>query len=183
VLANGIALYGGRDITVSGNLVADTLTEGGGLHLGNRFDAVPASGTILFDSNIIIRSGSIDPRWHFGVGALWFYALDAPITADVRVRDTVLVDSTDEAIQFLGKPIREIWLERLAMLGAGGPALQIQSSGVAHLRGSRAVDMGQPAIRRCDRAFRLDSFGNRGLSGENAVGCPSGSLGANAPGR
>jgi hypothetical protein len=181
VLANGIALYGGRDITVSGNLVADTLTEGGGLHLGNRFDAVPASGTILFDSNIIIRSGSIDPRWHFGVGALWFYALDAPITADVRVRDTMLIDSTDEAIQFLGKPIREIWLERLSMLGAGGPALQIQSGGVAHMRGSRAVDMGQPAIRRCDRAFRLDSFGNRGLSGENAVGCPPGSVRANAP--
>ena len=40
-LANGVAVYGGADIAVSGNLVADTLTEGGGIHLGNRFGAVP----------------------------------------------------------------------------------------------------------------------------------------------
>jgi hypothetical protein len=41
ILANGVAIYGGHDISVSDNLVSDTLTEGGGLHLGNRFRAVP----------------------------------------------------------------------------------------------------------------------------------------------
>ncbi len=41
ILANGVAIYGGHDIAVSDNLISDTLTEGGGLHLGNRFGAVP----------------------------------------------------------------------------------------------------------------------------------------------
>jgi hypothetical protein len=35
ILANGVAIYGGHDIVVSDNLISDTLTEGGGLHLGN----------------------------------------------------------------------------------------------------------------------------------------------------
>ena len=172
ILANGIALYGGHDLHVSGNLIADTLTEGGGLHLGNRFDAVPVSGRILFDHNIVIRSGSIDPRWHFGVGALWLYALDAPIAADVRVEDITLIDSTDEAIQFLGKPIAEIWFKRLSIRGARGPAIQIQSDGVAHLSASRATGLGAPAFRRCNREFRLTRFNNEGLIGESDAGCP-----------
>lgn len=173
VLANGIALYGGHDIEVSGNIVADTLTEGGGLHLGNRFEAVPVSGGIVFAGNAVFRSGSIDPRWHFGVGALWFYALDAPITAGITVRDTTLSDSTDEAIQFLGKPIGGVRLKHLRIQRAGGPAIQLQSDGIAHVSASRATGLGTPAVRRCNRDFRLTRLDNEGLDGESGQGCPS----------
>jgi hypothetical protein len=65
ILANGVAIYGGHDITVSDNLIADTLTEGGGLHLGNRFGAVPLSGKISLKGNMVVRGGSIDPRWQW----------------------------------------------------------------------------------------------------------------------
>jgi hypothetical protein len=71
ILANGVAIYGGHAIAVSDNLIADTLTEGGGLHLGNRFDAVPLSGMISLKGNMVVRGGSVDPRWHIGVGAVW----------------------------------------------------------------------------------------------------------------
>lgn len=37
ILANNIAIYGGRDIEVSDNLVYDTLTNGGGIHISNRY--------------------------------------------------------------------------------------------------------------------------------------------------
>ena len=172
VLANGIALYGGHDIEVSGNLVADTLTEGGGLHLGNRFDAVPASGPILFADNLVVRSGSFDPRWHFGVGALWFFALDAPIAADVTVRDTVLLDSNEEAIQFLGKPIGKMTLDGLKIERAKGPAIQLQSDGAATLTRSVANGLGAPAVLRCNRDFKLSRDANGGLEGESEKGCP-----------
>ena len=167
VLANGIALYGGHDIEVSGNLIADTLTEGGGLHLGNRFDAVPASGPILFADNLVVRSGSFDPRWHFGVGALWFYALDAPIAAAVTVRDTRLLDSNEEAVQFLGKPIGDVTLERLTIDGAKGPAIQLQSAGEATVTDSRIARVGTPIVLRCNRDFSLN-----GLDGDGGEGCP-----------
>jgi hypothetical protein len=150
ILANGIAIYGGRDIRVSGNLVADTLTEGGGLHLGNRFDAVPVAGKIRFDRNLVVRSGSTDPRSRAGIGALWFYALDAPISADIKVSDTQLIDSTEEAIQFTGRPIRRVRLKGVSIRGAKGPAILLQSAGPAHLSHSSAAQAGAPAIRRCN---------------------------------
>jgi hypothetical protein len=55
ILANGAAIYGGHDIAATDNLIADTLTEGGGLHLGNRFGAVPLSGKISLKGNIVVR--------------------------------------------------------------------------------------------------------------------------------
>ncbi|CAG2180681.1 unnamed protein product, partial [Oppiella nova] len=40
ILANNIAIYGGTDIEVSDNFVYDTITNGGGLHVSNRYNGV-----------------------------------------------------------------------------------------------------------------------------------------------
>ncbi|MDB5710561.1 MAG: mycodextranase [Sphingomonas bacterium] len=171
ILANGIAVYGGHDIRVSGNLIADTLTEGGGLHLGNRFAAVPASGKILFDHNTVLRSGSIDPQSHAGTGALWFYALDAPISAGIIVRDNALIDSTREAVQFTGKRIQQVWLKALSIRGAHGPTLLLQSAGVAHLSDSNAAEVDTPMIRRCNPAFRLTQSNQKPMLVQDSINC------------
>ena len=71
-LANGIAIYGGNDNTVTGNLVLDTgITQGGGIQVGQRFTSTPV-GLTTISNNTLIRDGSLDPNWQFGVGALWF---------------------------------------------------------------------------------------------------------------
>ncbi len=171
ILANGIAIYGGHDIEVSGNLIADTLTEGGGLHLGNRFGAVPVSGRIAFTDNMVVRGGSFDPNWRFGVGALWFYALDAPIAADVEVRGTVLLGSSEEAVQFLGKRVGHVLLDGLTVHG-GAAALQLQSPGSATLRHSTAQGLRGAAVLRCDPTFRLRVTGSDGFTPVTAKGCP-----------
>jgi parallel beta-helix repeat protein len=45
MLANGIAIYGGHDNTVSGNLVEDTgITQGGGITVAQRFSSTPTRG-------------------------------------------------------------------------------------------------------------------------------------------
>lgn len=120
VLANGIAVYGGRNIEVRDNLVADTLTRGGGLHLGARFDATPAEGRITFAGNVLARTGSIDPVWRFGVGAIWLYALDRPIDADIRVEDNTVIDSTGAALMTLGRDVRTLTVKGLAVTGGRG---------------------------------------------------------------
>ena len=77
ILANGIAIYGGRDNIVSDNRVIDSgLSQGGGIHVGQRFASTPLGRTDVL-RNTIIRSGNLDPNWQFGVGALWFDARDA----------------------------------------------------------------------------------------------------------
>jgi hypothetical protein len=164
ILANGIAIYGGRDIIVADNLVADTVTEGGGLHFGSRFNATPATGTILFSGNMVVRGGVMDPHWHSGVGAFWIYALDHPIGgARIDVRDMVLIDSSYEAIQFLGKPIAGVTLDRVEIRGAGTSALQLQAPGSALIHNMVASGLNGPGIAGDDVAFRIvDGGGNRG---------------------
>jgi len=154
ILANGIAIYGGRDIRVSDNLVADTLTQGGGIHIGNRFDAVPLAGTICIIDNLLVRTGSFDPNWKFGVGALWFYALDRPITADIHASGSALMDSTLSAIQFIGKPIRSVQMTRTTISRAS-TWLQLQSAGKATVSDLDATGLDEPSIQRCHAAFTL----------------------------
>lgn len=105
-LANGIAIYGGGNVRLEGNLVADTLTRGGGLHFGARFGATPFEGRISVTDTLLVRAGSIDPAWRFGVGALWLYALDGPIEEPVIDVDGLeIVDPTGPALMTLGQGI------------------------------------------------------------------------------
>lgn len=145
VLANGIAVYGGRDIEVRDNLVADTLTRGGGLHLGARFDATPVEGRIVFSGNVLARTGSIDPVWRFGVGAIWLYALDRPIAADIRIEGDTVIDSTDAAMLTLGKDVRTLAVEGLTITGGTG-LLTARSPGQARIEGDAGIEILDPGF-------------------------------------
>jgi hypothetical protein len=158
VLANGIAVYGGRDIVVANNLAADTLTEGGGIHLANRFHAVPLSGRIGVHGNLLVRTGSYDPHWRFGIGAVWLYAPDAPIDAAIDLDDNELVDTTLPALQFLGESIAEVQVHGLDIEGAYD-WLQVQSAGSASFAGVRARGLDHVGYGRCNASFRA-TFAN-----------------------
>src|SRR5260221_1932451 len=86
ILANNIAIYGGADNSILDNMVSDTLTEGGGIHVGNRFKSVPLSGVTTIARNTIARGGDKAPTMHFWVGAIWVYAVDASMTGTSHVR-------------------------------------------------------------------------------------------------
>jgi hypothetical protein len=171
ILANGVAIYGGHDITVTDNLISDTLTEGGGLHLGNRFHAVPLSGKISLRGNMVVRGGSFDPRWRIGVGAVWLYALDAPIKARIEFQTTTLLDSSQEAILVIGKRIDGLVVNGLRVDRAGGSLIELRADGSATLSGVDADGVLDPAVRTCG-AFLLDRQGsNNGLNSSSAHGC------------
>jgi Pectate lyase superfamily protein len=171
ILANGVAIYGGRDIAVSDNLIADTLTEGGGLHLGNRFNAVPLAGTISLKGNMVVRGGSVDPRWQIGVGAVWLYALDAPIKAEIDLQTTTLLDSSREAVLLLGKRIDGLVVNGLRVDGAVGSLIELRAEGSATLSGVDAAGVSGPAVLTCG-AFLLDWKGsNNNVDTSSAHGC------------
>jgi hypothetical protein len=132
VLANGIALYGGTNNSVTDNYVADQQAEGGGIHVGNRFSPVtPVSGIITIARNVIIRCGSEDyyQGWNFGTGALWFYALDTAMTATINVDDNQILDSNYEAIHFIGSSISNVTFNRDQIIGAGTFAIESRANG------------------------------------------------------
>jgi hypothetical protein len=147
VLANNIAVYGGADNQVTDDVVSDTQTQGGGIHLANRFNAVPMSGTTTIARDTALRTGVLDPNWRYGVGALWFWASDSEMAGAIRVNDVDLIDSSYEGIQFTGSSVSNVEFDNVKIAGAGTFALQLEAHGAAGFKDVVATDIGGPAGR------------------------------------
>jgi len=155
VLANGIAIYGGRDIRIDRNLVADTLTQGGGIHIGNRFGAVPVSGRIRVAGNVVARAGSWDPNWRHGVGAIWFYALDAPMTAAIAVIGGTILDSSEAAFSLTGEAITRLSIRDVAVDRTGSHLLQLRSPATVTIDDLDITRVGMAGALACVEGARL----------------------------
>ncbi|GAA5190579.1 hypothetical protein GCM10023322_46060 [Rugosimonospora acidiphila] len=168
ILANGIAIYGGHDNTVSDNRVIDAgLTQGGGIHVAQRFASTPLGKTSVL-RNTLIRDGSLDPNWQFGVGALWFDARDAAINAAVSVDNVLIQQSPYEAIQFVsGSNISGVTINNATIQNTGTYVVQEQVGGAATITNSTATGTQAPqAIYNCGVGFTLtDGGGNSGITG------------------
>lgn len=177
VLANDFAIYGGRDNTVSDDIAADTVTQGGGVHVGNRFGAVPLAGTTHISGNLLVRTGDLVPNQPTEIAALWFYADDEPMTGKIDVHDDVLYDSSYAGIQFYGKRIDNVTIRRVTILRAGTFALQLQAPGSASLSQVLAIGLGAAGTYDCDSGFTVDrGRGNWGWWGTRCGFPPSGAL-------
>ncbi|ROQ60026.1 F5/8 type C domain-containing protein [Streptomyces sp. 840.1] len=137
ILANNIVTYGGKDITISDNVMSDTISNGGGLHIANRYPGVNSgqgtavSGTTTAARNTLIRTGNNDYNWQFGVGAVWFSGLNEPINATINITDTEILDSSYAAIHFIEGATNGVHFKNIKIDGAGTYALQVQSPGTA----------------------------------------------------
>jgi hypothetical protein len=120
---------------------------------GNRFDAVPVAGEIRIRRNMLVRSGSFDPNWRHGVGALWFYALDHPISAAIRVSHLEIRDPVEEAILFTGSRVATVSLAGITITGTAN-FLVARSSGVAELNAGGTLGP-TPRARLCNPEFHL----------------------------
>jgi hypothetical protein len=164
ILANGVAVYGGRNIGVSDNLIADTLTEGGGIHLGTRFHSTPFAGSVNIERNRLVRTGSLDPNWHYGIGAIWLYALERPIEgARITLRLNRIEDSSCEAVQLLGpQPISGIILDQLDIEKSKDAPLALQAPGALEVRGLRSAASDDYQIAVPENFRLIEGSGNSG---------------------
>jgi hypothetical protein len=166
ILANGIAIYGGHDNFVTDNRVIDAgLTQGGGIHVAQRFASTPLGRTDVL-RNTIIRSGSLDPNWQFGVGALWFDARDAAMNGLTNVDNILIQQSPYEAIQFVsGSSITNVKINNATIQNTGTWVVQEQVGGSATITNSTATGIGAPGpIYSCGVGFTLtDGGGNSGI--------------------
>ena len=168
ILANGIAIYGGHDNTVSGNLVQDSgITQGGGIHVGQRFTSTPV-GTTTISNNTLVRNGSLDPNWQFGVGSLWFDGSQGAITGPINVTNALILQSPWEAIQWVEGTVSGVNLNNVTIAGTGTFAMQEQTGGTASFTNVTATGVNGPApVYSCEGGnFTVtDGGGNSGLSG------------------
>lgn len=165
VLANNIAIYGGAFNSARNNMLLDTLTSGGGLHVGNRFNAVPLAGVTVLDGNELHRAGQFDPGFRFGVGAVWLYALDEPLTGDIIVSNTRVFDSPCEAFQFIGSRVVNVSVVNASVNNVGTFVFQLQASGSASVTDVVATGSQFAGVYDCSSGFELvDGSGNAGFT-------------------
>ncbi|MCT4352272.1 right-handed parallel beta-helix repeat-containing protein [Streptomyces sp. Je 1-79] len=165
-LANGIAIYGGEDNTVRGNLVADPVREGSGLHAGSRFGAEPFTGTLRFTGNTTVRAGTLDLNWKIGLGALWFYALDKSIDADIQVTGDHYLDSTYNAIMLVSDygvkdkvDIPAVHFKDVRVDGTGTSVLSARVKGSATFENVDARNVGAVGVNNCG-SFNFPTAGS-----------------------
>src|ERR1700722_4523117 len=170
-LANGIAIYGGNNNTVSGNLVVDTgITQGGGIHVGQRFSSTPV-GLTTISNNTMIRDGDLDPNWQFGVGALWFDGSQGWGPGPINVSNALIEQSPFEAIQWVEGTISGVNLNNVTIAGTGTFALQEQDPGTATATNVVATGVAQanagnaPSYSCEGGSFTItDNGGNSGIA-------------------
>ena len=180
MLANGIAIYGGHDNTVTGNLVADTgITQGGGIQVGQRFTSTPV-GTTTISNNTMIRDGDLDPNWQFGVGALWFDGSQGAITGPINVTNALIEQSPFEAVQWVEGTISGVNLSNVTIAGTGTFALQEQTGGAASFTNVTATGVAQanagnaPSYNCEGGGFAItDGGGNSGITPTQCNGWPA----------
>jgi hypothetical protein len=179
-LANGIAVYGGDDNTVTGDRVVDTgITQGGGITVAQRFTSTPVGKTTI-SNNTLIRDGDLDPNWLFGVGALWFDGSQGTVTGPIDVTNALIEQSPYEAIQWVEGTVSGVNLNNVSIIGTGTFALQQQTPGSATLQnvtatGVAQANQGKSPSYSCEGSnFTVtDDGGNSGISPTQCDGWPA----------
>ncbi|MBB2921344.1 glycosyl hydrolase family 28-related protein [Cellulomonas cellasea] len=156
VLANGIAVYGGRDNTVADNLVADPVREGSALHAGYRHGSTDFAGYLAFERNTTVRAGTRELNWDIGVGAIWFYALEGHMDADFRVTDSDFLDVSYNAIQVVSDwsvkdvyGVEHVTVRDVRVDGAGTNVLNARAFGSMTVKNLDARNVGHPFVNNC----------------------------------
>jgi hypothetical protein len=155
-LANGIAIYGGTDTTVSNNLIADPIREGSAIHVGSRFGAEPFTGYVRIADNTTVRSGTYELNWNIGLGAIWFYALEKNIDADIQVVGDHFLDSTYNAIMLVADwPVKDLYsitnvhFKDIRVDGTGTSVLSARVAGGATFENVDARNVGAVGVNNC----------------------------------
>ncbi|MWA15675.1 discoidin domain-containing protein [Streptomyces sp. BA2] len=156
-LANGIAIYGGRDITVKDNLILDTNALGSGIAISNQkfMDPFfPLAGTITVSGNTLVRTGAMNPNWQHPMGALRVDAYDSAIEATVNITDTTITDSPWSAYEFVsgggtGKAVKNVSIDRTTIDKVGTVVVQAETPGAVKMSNVKATGVGAAGIYNC----------------------------------
>ncbi len=126
-LANNIAVYGGKDIQITDNIIYDTVVNGAGINISTNFNPKPFEGIITIARNTLLRCGSQDYNNNQNDGAIWFNTVQGNDNlAKVIVKDNLIVDSTFQGISFANRgSIRNVTLESNAIVNAGSYGIDV----------------------------------------------------------
>ena len=80
------------------------------IQVGSRFGAEPFTGHLWITNNTTVRAGTYELNWNIGLGAIWFYALEKNIDADIEVVGDNFLDNTYNAIMLVSDfPVKDLY--------------------------------------------------------------------------
>jgi len=182
LFANGIAFYGGSDHQITDNYIQDTVCEGSGIQIGNRFNSGPLGGTITVSGNTLVRCGTKNRANDAHSGSYWFWADQQPITANIVVSGGVITDSTWPGVTFWGSQIQNITFNNITINGAtyavevGNLAgQQITLSGNSFFTNVVASNLSEGGQYQCQNSttnpFKIN-YGSGCTGWDDVHGCP-----------
>jgi len=155
VLANAIGIYGGSDNSANDNYVADSICEGGGLQVSNRFGSVLLSGVTTMARNTVNRCGAPNHDNTAHNGALWFWPQDGAMNSLVNINDTVILDSSYAGITFWGSQLTNTHFNNITITMAPY-AIEVNGlNGQAYFKDVVASRLTTGGIHSCDSGFKL----------------------------
>ena len=191
-LANNVGVYGsGAGDVISHNLLQDTVTRGGGIGIGQRFDSVPMSGPLKVTGNELVRTGQWDPGWDYGVGAIWFDPQQGDMDSAVDITGNSILDSPYEAFMFQnenayvgpavttapdsGYTVSNVRIDGNYVGKVGSYVFQDQAPGSVEVSDTVAAGVGVAGVFSCGAGFTIDRGpGDFGWSG-STCGMPASS--------
>jgi hypothetical protein len=180
-VANGIAVYGGINTTISRNVIVDTLGLGSGIALSNQTFGIggfqPLSGTIDVSDNHLIRTGMMNPNWNHPMSAVRIDANDLPVGGNgvrITLRNNTFLENPHSVFQFVsangkGLPITDVTVDGATIDGVGTIVLQAETTGSATFRNVKAAGVRHAGAYNCaypgNRAGAFQAAGGTGNSG------------------
>lgn len=159
-LANCIAIYGGADHQVAGNLLLGTVFSGGGVLVSSGFDALPFAGSIRIENNTIRDAGG-DCYIGEPVGALWIHAKQSDIEATIAISDLRIEGGPESGITLHGpKAVSDLELHdvRISDVAKHGIDVRPDASGILHATGLQITRSGLAPVRNAS-AGRFELLG------------------------
>jgi hypothetical protein len=103
-----------------------------------------------------VRASPLDLNWNIGLGAIWFYALDRGIAADVTVTGDHYLDSTYNAIMLVSEfgvkdryGIEQVKFSDIHVDGTGTSVLSARTQGSASFANVDARNVGAQGVNNC----------------------------------
>jgi len=164
LLANGIALYGGSDNSATDNYVADTICDGGGLQIGNRYNAVPIAGVTTFARSTLVRGGAPSRFGPQDCGSIWAWQEQGAFGGTITFSTIDSIDSNFAAFTFWGGNYNN--LNIAGMNVQGGPYVMEVNSASGNIPCDHVVATGLTlpygGIHSCAGLIFVDKGGNTG---------------------
>ncbi|MGH3432155.1 MAG: right-handed parallel beta-helix repeat-containing protein, partial [Thermocrispum sp.] len=187
-LANGIAIYGGTDMTIADNVIVDTNALGSGIALSNQEflpgqGFTPLAGTMTVSGNTLIRTGAMNPNWNHPMSAIRIDSYDYPVQdVAVNLTDNEILQTRWSALQIVsgggkGHPVTGLTVDGLTVDEVGTVVLQAEAPGSGTFTDVVATNVSVAGIYNCsyppdkpDFTVNLGS-GNSGWQDSEWEGC------------